>query len=695
MRFSYKWLKELVGFKETPQKLAELLTLRSFEVETIEKSGKDWAIDIAGKTIGPRMADVSGHIGMAREIAASLGKRFRPPADKIKISVRREKRLRVSPGLDPKITVQYPELCSRYTAQLIAVVGMEASPKWMQERLVTCGLRPINVIVDVTNYVMLEMGHPLHAFDADKITGNTMTIRASKKAESIVTLDGVRRDLPEGAIIIEDDDGIIDLAGIMGGEDSAVSEETKTILLQAAVFDQARIYRVSHEMKHATAASKIYAAGVDETGSLAALERAVSLLEDVADASRVGSPFDWYPRESKPRPIGFRPSYADRMIGQSLGAAFYKSVFERLGLAVKQRKENLIVEIPPRRKDISIEEDLVEEAVRLFGYENIQPRFPELALVPAPRNDDMFWEDRVRDYASGAGFSEHECYEFASDAELVAFGLDARHAVELQNPLNQETKYLVPRALITYISVTRDNLKYADDVRLFGIAKNFRRVNGKNGTAVEEVKKICLASVFKDATGDEGFYRLKGIVDRIFESMGLDDWQYDDMPSGGAVMSDAAIFHPYRRAEIRVNDVYVGVLGEVNPAVLDALKTKTRIVACEIDAQTLYKLANAEVEFRPIGKFPSIERDIAVIVPSNLKTEAVQNIIENQGGGFLADTDLFDYFQDEDMRDADQKSLAFHLVFQSPDRTLTDEEVEAKMQRITKALKDQGWEVRK
>ena len=287
MKFSYLWLKDIVGFKETPQKLAEVLTLRSFESESIEKIGKDYALDM--KITANRLADAAGHLGLAREIAAITSARFEAPRITLLPTTKKF-------GIDLDIIPS--DLCSRYAAVLLEIPKSVQSPRWLQERLITCGLRPIDSVVDVTNYVMLETGHPLHAFDAEKIAGKQMLVRESKRADVVTTLDGVKRVLPEGEIIIQDRDRIIDCAGIMGGENSAVSTETKTIVLQAAVFDPTHIYRASTSLGLATAASKLYAAGVDRSASMEALERAASLLEEIAGARRMGSAFDWYPEKA-------------------------------------------------------------------------------------------------------------------------------------------------------------------------------------------------------------------------------------------------------------------------------------------------------------------------------------------------------------------------------------------------------------
>lgn len=681
MKFSYLWLKDLVGFKETPQQLAELLALRAFEIESIEKSGKDYTLDV--KITANRLTDAGSHWGLSREIAAIINARYEEP------------KLSIPPvgkkcGID--IDILPSELVTRYAVQLIEIQKSVPSPQWMQERLIACGLRPINAVVDVTNYVMLETGHPLHAFDADKIMGKQMVVREAKKGEEVITLDGVKRILPEGAIIIQDQDGIIDCAGIMGGENSAITPETKTILLQAAVFDPSRIYRTSSLLGLVSDASKLYAAGVDASGSIRALERATSLLEEIkiAGVRRIGSACDRYPEQVGAVKILFRPDFADSIIGQENGNLFYQRIFERLGFAVKKQGNNLIVEVPPRRRDVTIEEDLIEEAARLFGYENIISRFPKVSLSPGTRNDAVEWQNRITDRLVATGFTESELYEFISEQELAQFAYEGPKPMELVNPLSVDFRFLVPRILIKYAASAKENLKHDDTVKIFGFGKSF--VPGEQG--MTERSDLVIALTRKGTKGEDEFYEIKGVVDDLLDSMGIEDHGYSEVLHEEN-RREFAMFHPYRRAQIIADGKAIGTIGEIHPAVMDNIKSKARIVCAELMADVLEKLADSEQQYRPVGKYPAIRRDIAVIVPFNTKTESITNIIETIGGTLLIDTDLFDYFQDEEMRNEETKSLAFHLIFESPERTLTDEEVEVLMNAIVSTLEEKDWEVRK
>lgn len=679
MKFSYNWLRALLPLKESPAEIAEILNLHAFEVETTEKVGNDVMLD--AKIPTNRVSDAGNHLGLAKEIAALLKRKAKNPHPGMAIVKAGSKGL--------IINIAKPELCPRYTAVVLSLKGNGASPGWVQERLATCGFRSINAIVDITNYIMLETGQPLHAFDLDKIKGGRMTIRESKDGEKLTTLDGTVHALPRGAIVIEDNERLIDLAGIMGGENSAVSEGTKHILLQAAAFDPVRIYRATRVLNFSSDAAKIYSAGTDPNKTEGALRRAVDLLLEMNAAAAPQGCLDAYPKKTIPQKIIFRPAYADHIIGWPLGPRFHQEVFARLGFKKRGGKEQWIIEVPTERKDLRQEEDLIEEIARFYGYQRLPSKLPESHLIPAPRNDAARWERRVADNLVGAGFTESHLYEFAGDRELDQFRIDRARVIGLENPMSPETTYLSPRALIKYVVSAADNLKYFDAVKIFGISKSFRAY------PLEEQKGLVFCLAQKNASGEEEFYQLKGTVEQLLESLGISDHWYDDARETRDPKHETALFHPYRFAEIKIGDEKIGVIGEIHPIVLKNIKARGRIAAVEIDMERLTALASAEAEYRPIGKYPSIIRDIAVVVPEMTKTEKILNIIETTGGALLADTDLFDYFQDDALEENAQKSLAFHLVFQSPGRTLTDAETDTIVKKIIAALEEKGWEVKK
>jgi len=524
MKFSYNWLKGLTQCKESPQDLAELLSLRAFEVETVEKIGNDWALD--GKVPTNRISDAGNHTGLAQELCAILNAKYKKQNQKLPVKI---KKTTARPRIEIKIAE--PDLCPRYTAVSLEIKTLGESPVWMRERLATCGFRTINAIVDITNYVMLETGQPLHAFDLDQIRGNRMTIRESRRGEKITTLDGITHALPGGALVIEDAERLIDLAGIMGGKNSAVSEKTKRILLQAAAFDATRIYKTARALHFTSDAARMYSAGTDPNKTEQALARARDLFQQMDIAGAVEAVIDVYPKKVTSRKIFFRPDYAERIIGEPLGQKLISGIFDRLSFKTKIERKGWIVEIPAQRQDIRIEEDLIEEVARLYGYERLEARLPESVLLPASRNDAAWWERRVGEFLAATGFTESHLHEFTGDRELDQFFVDRSHIVELESPMNPETKYLVPRLLIKYVSSATENLsQFNYGIQIFGIGKSFQKTTDKKQeTGIKERKEVVVVLAKKKEEYDgERFYQLKGAIDQMLESMGISDYWYDD-----------------------------------------------------------------------------------------------------------------------------------------------------------------------
>lgn len=688
------------------------MTLHSFEVESVIPFGGDYVLDIAVQK-SDRASDASGHWGMAKEISAVGQRRLKNEIGQAK---------KYGTGLIRQfldVRVEKSEDCPRYSALLIDGVRVKESPGWLKERLSSCGLQPINNLVDAANFVMLETGQPLHVFDFDKIanphkfpTNRTNTreisgqirehsrgqiiIRRAKKGEKILGLDEKTYELTPEVLVIADSERPLAIAGIKGGADSGVSKETKTIVLEAANFHPGLIRRGSKILNLKTDASARFERNLDPNLTDVSIRRLADVIQKIA-GGKVKGLLDIYPHKIAPVEIVFNINYANNLIGVDLPSGFYKDAFGRLFMKAEEiNKSELRVEVPTVRRDIIIPEDLVEEAGRFYGYEKIVPRLPASSHFPAAPNDEIFWEDKICDVIASAGFNESYVYEFAGEEELAKFEEPAAKYRELENPISSETKYMAARPLIKYLKQAADNLRNFDAVNLFGIAKAFV----KNG---EERKHLIIVSAEKGSAGETEFYQLKGLVDELLESLGIaEGWYDDEIESGinpsislGAGNQELRIFHPYRVAEIKIAGEKIGNIGEIHPAILQNIKAKTRIAAAEIDFEKLWQAAEKENEYRPISKYPAIIRDIAVLAPQNLKTEAVLNVIENTAGGLLLDTDLFDYFQDEEMEKSGRKNLAFHLKFESPERTLKDEEVDKIMEKIVSALEEKGWIVRK
>jgi phenylalanyl-tRNA synthetase beta chain len=704
MKFSYNWLKELVPFNDSPQTLADFLTMRVFEVESVERAqgaGGDWTLDI--KVLPNRMADASGHIGMAREIAA-----LKNIPLKIKTAGREPADMRMRAGgrasrNTPRIKIRVDDAqdCPRYTARVMTDIAPGPSPAWLRERLAVCGLQSVNNLVDMANYVMLEYGQPLHVFDYDAIGGGDgrqkiIRVRRARAGEVMPALDDKTYALDPDVLVVADAESPIAIAGIKGGKGSGVSDTTRAIVIEAANFAPARIRRASQALGLRTDASVRFEHGLDPEATASAADRLADLIREITGQGVCVARTDAYPRKEKPVTIAFRPEDAARLIGAEIPASFYPQAFRRLGWRATKKGAGFAVTPPTLRRDIRIAEDITEEIARLWDYNRIPARLPSMTYtLPGRKTDALFQEERLRDSAVGAGLAESILSRFTSDAQLEVYSIARDHLLSLRNPAGPDAQYMTPRAVMGYVSSAAENLRITEDVGIFGIAKNFTAEDGGMVPGARERAVLIIAVARKNDSDGAIFYRLKGMVDYLLASAGVGGRTYRPIPPGGESRAAAGIYHPWRRAEIRAEDTAVAVMGEISPAILKNIKARGRIAAAEIDMERLAKIADAGIAYRPVGRYPAIIRDIAVIVPETTQTDDALAVIRDAGAPLLAGTDPFDYFQDETLAAGAQKSIAFHLTFQSPERTLTDAEVDGIMRRIRDALEAQNWEIKR
>ena len=682
MKFSYNWLQEYYEKKlPAPDKLAEILTLHSFEVEGMNQVGQDWVLEV---DILPNRADCLSHFGLAREIAAVLGK---------SIGKLEQEELKVVNGkLKPiNLEIQCAQLVPCYSAIIIEGIKVSQSPNWLKERLETVGIRSINNIVDLTNFVMLETGQPLHAFDYDKIKDQKMILRQSSKGEKIVTLDDKEHKLEQGALVIEDNGRLIDLVVVMGGKLSEVDGQTKNIVLQAGNFDRKSIYQTTKSLGHSTDASAIYTQGIDPNLTIPTLGRAYFLLKQISGGNIVQL-IDIYPKKIEPKKIKLEVDKVNGLLGIKVPANTIKSILQNSGLLVNGSANKLEATIPTFRQDLTAQEDLIEEIGRIYGYDKIPAQLPTATLVPSEINEEIVYENKVRDILTGFGFSETYNYSFVSNKTL---DICKFKAPELENPVSQEQKYLRPCLIPNLVKNVKDNLRYFDEIKLFELGKIFQ-LSEKD--KITEKKKLAGILVLKEkgnssANEAQEFYQLKGLVDSLLNKLRISDIWYDDQVD--KKKNILSIFHPARRAEIKVGNDLVGYLGKIRPEILKTMGIEKKAAVFELDFEALVRLATEERIYLPPSKYPALIRDIAVLVEQGTKVVEVLNLINAAGGQLVADIDLFDIYEGKELPE-NKKNLAFHIIYQAEDKTLTEKEVDQLHQKIVKALEEEGgWEIRK
>ncbi len=700
MLFSYDWLQSFFPKKlPAPKKLAELLTLHSFEVQEIKKVNDDWVFDI---DVTPNRSDCFSHLGIAQECAAFLNSKLKTQNLKPQRKVARQPRCFAqlkTQSLDIKnfikIEVENKNDCLRYMGEVLLDVKVGESPEWMKKRLIACGVQPINNIVDIMNYTMLEVGQPLHAFDLDKIselqTGKKskkkIIIRRAKRGEKIKTLDDKEYILDENILVIADQEKPLAIAGIKGGKIAEITSKTKNIFIESANFAPTLIRRASRSLNLRTDASFRFEHGLDPNLTEEALKKAVFLVREIAGGVVSGKKIDIYSKKTRPQKIKIYLSKLEKLSGIKIPTKEVKRIFKELNLKVlKEKGDSIEVEIPTYRQDLTLPEDLIEEILRIYGYEKINSYPPQISLTFPQKNPELFAQRKVKEILKELGFTEVYNYSFISEEDAGFFSKE--YIVELENPVSEKFQYLRPSLLVNLLRNAKDNLKFFEKFKIFEVGKIFQ----KQGSKILE--KRNLAGMIVGENRKEGFFVLKGYIDSLFDELGITDWFYDEFqphPEDAKKM----FWHLNKSAEIKVNQEKVGFLGEISERILGHFDIKLPIYAFEIDFEKLIEFITEEKEYQEIPKFPSAVRDIALLVPMYEKTENVQKKIFAAGGNLLADVDLFDIYFGEALPE-EKKNLAFHLIFQAKNRTLSSEEIDNLMKKIINSLEENPeWEVRR
>jgi phenylalanyl-tRNA synthetase beta chain len=621
--------------------------------------------------------DEMGHLGVARELAAGLDRpmqrdfmpAFTGTAD--------------PPGRDlVKVAIDDPDLCRRYIGGVIKDVKVGPSPDWMQRRLRACGVRPINNIVDITNYVLLEYAQPLHAFDLARLTGPEIHVRRARAQERLLCLDGVERELTPEMLVIADATRPVAVAGVIGGEESAVTSDTTDILLESANFDGPSIRQTSRALGLRTEASARFERALPPELALAGARRAASLIAELAGGKVHREWADVYPRPQEPVRVNLRPALIDDVLGTHVPLEEAESILKRLNFHVKVQGDGEWDVLPPVfRLDVTIPEDLVEEVGRVYGYDRVPPTLPgrrhDRWTPPEPSVDRRL--DVARDVLAGAGFTETWNPALVSGKRLEDLRISA-HAMRVMNALSDDMDTLRTSLLPSLVDAAALNHDRGRlDVRLYEIAEAYlARVGEKNGEQPEEPLRLAaLASAGASAAeGGAAFYRLKSVLDETIGSLSAPPCTYQ--------RAAAQLFHPGRCAAVVMDGRQLGYVGELHPSVTAAAKLDGRYVAFEVDVEPL--LAAARIpRAQPLPRFPAVERDLAVVVEETVAAGAILASIKESAGDLLEEARAFDEYRGAQVPEG-YKSIAFTLTFRSPERTLTDAEVDKVMSEIKLGL---------
>lgn len=675
MKLTFKWLTEFVAFDGSADKLAELLTMAGLEVESIARHerGDDWVLEVS---VTPNRGDCLSVMGLAREVAALTGIPFAEKTSKPDGRI-------VSRLAGVAIQIDDPTLCPRYSAQVVEGVRIGQAPGWMRQRLEACGIRSLNNVVDVTNYVMLETGQPLHAFDLDRLRSGRIVVRQAGSIGKMVTLDGAERELNEGDLLICDGASAIALAGIMGGRESEVTEQTRRILLESAHFDPVAVRRTAKRLGLHSEASHRFERGVDPSGTLAAADRAARLIAEYAGGTAGAEMLDSYPRPRNVAPIELRYGSIKKLLGCEIPLARVERLLIALGMEITENgRDGVLMAVPPTsRADLTREADLIEELARVYGYQNIPTTLPALRSAAARVDPQLLWERRVRSLLAGQGLVEVINLPFTGAAvnrEFRGLWQADSAGIGVVNPLVKESDEMRLSLLPGLIENLRFNLSHkAESVFLYHLGKTF----AVRGGEIQE--KQCLAGVLYGPRPRRGlrsseaepvsYLDCKGVVEGILEVFYLPEpvvWS----------RSNLAPLHPGRAADVLCGGQNLGYAGESHPLLNDQFGVPA-FMAFELDIEKLVQYSPRQIKVTSLPRYPAVERDFAMVVDQALPSQHIIDRIDELGQTLIQRVEVFDEYRGASIPEG-KKSLAYKILYRAEDRTLTDSEVNALHQRL-------------
>jgi len=639
-------------------------------------------------------------IGLARETAATFGKALTVKEPDFK-------------GVDGdinsmlKVDIHNTEKCQRYCAGIVKNVKIEPSPRWMRERLRASGVRPINNFVDITNYVMLEYGQPMHAFDLRYVEGSHINVRNAVNGEKIVTLDGVERELSDDMLVIADEKKPVAVAGVMGGEYSGIMEDTTTVVFESAYFEPSQVRRTSKKLRMKSDASSRYEKGVDRLISMTCLKRAFELVEELGAGEVLNTVIDCDYTDKTPASVEFNPAWINEFLGTDISEADMKDYLGRLGFTFADGK----VIAPSFRIDIECKADIAEEVARIYGYNNI-PSTDFRGVARAEYTAEQKFVRTLRNAAVSLGGYEIATYSFVSpkyfDKIRIAEDSKLRNVVRIVNPLGEDTSVMRTTTIPSMLDVLAFNYNNRNEKAcLFEISKEYLPaaeekpyINGDtlacNGnkkhryeySLPDEPQRLTIGMY----GGDADFYTMKGMVEQLLDEMRISDVEYY-RASDCDVFGEKNAFHPGRSAVLVRNGVHIGIMGEVHPDVLETYGLGTKAYVAKLCIPELMEAADEKITYSPLPKFPASTRDLSLICDDDVPVAALEKAIKGAVGKILEKVTLFDVYKGKQIEDG-KKSVSYSISMRSHGGTLTDEQADAAMKRVLKALAEIGAELR-
>ncbi len=621
-------------------------------------------------------------LGMAREAAVTFHKPFYPPV----VEVKPDSTEKTSDYIS--VEVHDTDLCPRYCARVVKNLKLGPSPKWMQKRLASQGIRSINNLVDITNYVMEEFGQPMHAYDLGTIAGNKIVVKRAQNGDTFTTLDGQVRNMDENVLMICDGEKEVGIAGIMGGENSMVTDEIKDLLFEAACFDGTNIRLSSKRIGLRTDASAKFEKGLDPNLAKAAIDRACQLIQEMGCGEVLDGTVDIYPNPVEPKELPFEPEKINQLLGTKIEESVMLNTFEELGITIKRdEKGAVLLEIPTYRQDLNCMADLAEEVARFYGYDKIPTTLPKTSAVIG----GLPYNQRINDIARGIceenGFSGGMCYSFESpkvfDKLLLPADSEYRNAIQIMNPLGEDFSIMrtIPLNGILTSLATNYNRRNKN-VRLYEFGNVYIPKALPLTELPDEKMKLTLGMY-----GEGDFFTMKGVVEEICDKLGFGN-ACTYVPT-----TEHSFLHPGRQADIRKGNLAIGYLGQVHPEVVDNYDMKGEVYIAVLNMDVLTMLADFDIKYSGIAKYPGSTRDLSLVCDKSVFVGQIEEIIKKCGGKLLESYKLFDVYEGEQIEEG-KKSVAYTMTFRAQDRTLADAEVNKIIEKLLKELGKLGIEIR-
>ncbi len=689
MKISVNWLREYIDINCCVDDLATGLTMAGLEVEETKLISKQDFVDAGGggarddivwdAKVTPNRGDWLSMIGVAREAAPIVGGKMKMPVVEVEGSGPRYSE-QIEIGIDD------PDLCKRYVGVVIRNVVIRDSPDWMRDRLIAAGMRPINNVVDITNYVMLEFGQPLHAFDYSLLHDCRIIVRRSRPGETITSLDGIERELDPDMLVIADADRPVAIAGIMGGTDSEISKQTKDILIESANFNSVSIRRTAKRLGMTTESSYRFERGVDPSITALAALRAAQLLQELACGSVAKGMVDVYPVPVEPLRIEVRPKRANTILGTSIEAGEMAAHLNSIEINASVANGRLICQVPTFRSDISREIDLIEEIGRVYGYDKLEMTLPRENLQGKDSPEGIFRE-QVRRLLMSCGAQEALTHSLI-DNSLVQVAGRCDQRIVLRNPLTEDLDSMRVTLVPNLLQVIARNQAFGTtELSVFEIGKVYFCTGGGGLDEKLSVSGVMIGRLWKSAwslpagTLEVDFFLCKGAVESLLEGLGIGGVSF--------VETKDPLLHPTRAAKVLIGGREAGMLGEIAPDVAEALDVRGRPYAFELDFAALMEASPKAPRYEGVPRYPALSRHLAAVVADDIRYSDLVGVIEKSGGETVEKVELLDIYKGEHIP-VDKRSLTLSITFRASDRTLIDDEVNAALAAIREALKSQA-----